>query len=288
MDAQPAWHATPLPDAGDDADQRSADCIEREFDHAARIVADRLQAQRSSSAARRWQSLPRARRTAFTEAAFEAAITATRRDDGAVWLDFDDGDRFRAEYPTATGRSGHGFQSPVWHGTARFTRTQTALWRVAIAGQRSFNLIVYPPLHDIHGEPIDRGREKVCRSCQTSRPLAFFTRNPRNPDGLQRSCVECSNVPSPEPSEPRKCSARSSRKGKRSTVAARGRRAALVRVPGGFKVCPICASAKPATAQFFGPDRRTRDGLQHRCRDCSGTVPSLIALRRREVTYGIC
>lgn len=288
MDVQPAWHAVPLPlPDDDDADERDADCTEREYDHAARIASDRLQAQRSSSAARRWQALPRAPTAAgaaFTKAAFDAEITATRRDDGAFWIDFNDGDRFRAESPTAAGRSGHGFPSPIWHGTALFTRTPTGLWRVAIASQRAFNLIVYPARHDIHGEPIDRGPEKVCRGCRTSRPVAFFTRNPRNPDGLQRNCVTCSNVPLARRGSP----SSSSGSDTRSTAAARGRRAALVRVPDEFKACPVCASAKPATPQFFGPDRRTRDGLQHRCRECSGTVPALIALRRREATHGMC
>ena len=273
MDANPDWHGVRLSLAYDEDVADDAASIARTANHLVRPYG------RTAEPSARWQALPVHRGTAFTEPDFAADITATQRDDGEVWLDFTDdaslpavGERFRAEYATRR----RGFPAPVWHGTARFTlTTTTGLWRVSLgSGSRPFNLIVHPPLHDIHGEPVGRGPEKVCRSCQTSRSVAFFTRNPRNPDGLQRDCVMCSAVP------------RSKNRRGRATASSRNRKAALVRVPDGFKACSVCASAKPATTQFFGPDRRTRDGLQHRCRRCSGTVPALMA--RIEATIGIC
>ena len=223
------------------------------------------------------QFKPSASTRAFVSAMFTAlAVTATLRDDGDVWLDLADGLQVRASF-TKRGRaepehvSGK-FPATVWHGLVEFARTPTGLWLVTLPEGDPFTMVVWPE------HVPDRGAEKVCAGCHVSRPVGRFTRNARNPDGLQRQCGDCSRVAKPPIGNASRRRSPVSGARRRVTPAALALANAITPSLKGWKTCSICVKSKPAKRPFFVTDHRTKDKLQHLCAECSETVPALMRL----------
>ena len=225
--------------------------------------------------------------TAFIADNFTVSLTATSRDDGAVWLVLLGGLRAKATYSLecpGAHRDGDthdpkfrgddhvagSFPTNVWRGVVSFQRTPDCLWLATLPDGTAFTLEVWGQ------ELSDRGIEKVCEACQTSRPVAMFARHHKAKDGLQLCCRDCSGTLPPRIGKASLHSASNGRRKRRSTSAGRAVANAVAMAPVGWKACPECVTAKPATAAHFVPDPNTADGLQHRCRDCSGTISGLL------------
>ena len=219
--------------------------------------------------------------TAFVAAAFTADLTATLRDDGALWLMLPHDLRVIAKYslefphpldPTFRDDDhvAGSFPASLWHGIVAFQRTPDALWLVTLPDGNSFTVLVLPD------DGYDRGPEKVCAACHLSKPVGLFAVHHRTYDGLQRRCMSCSGTIQPRIGQAALHSTSNRRRSRRTTAAGRRLANAVTGARPGSKTCPECLMAKAATTHNFGPDPQTTDGLQHRCRKCSGTVPGLL------------
>jgi hypothetical protein len=219
--------------------------------------------------------------SAFVADNFTVDLTATLRDDGAVWLVLVSGLRIKAtysqEYPDPTDPSfqeddhvSGSFPANIWHGTVKFQRTPDALWLATLPDGTAFTMVVWGQ------ELFDRGLEKVCRSCQLSRRQDMFHKSGTSPDGRQHVCVHCSQAVPPRIGKAALHSASGGTRSRRSTPAGRALANVIAGAPHAWKTCPVCMAAKKPTTRNFGPDPQTEDGMQHRCRRCSGTVPGLL------------
>ena len=91
--------------------------------------------------------------------------------------------------------------------------------------------------------------EKLCKPCNTVKPVSAFAKDKTHSDGLRSSCRSCRNKNRTNPNR---------------------RRIVPIACPPGHKHCPKCATVKLHAA--FGVKRQCKDGFSCYCRDCSNKM----------------
>ena len=138
--------------------------------------------------------------------------------------------------------------------------------------------------------------DKICRKCDTTKPLADFGKRSSASDGLQTYCKDCCNrtgkliraniKPWTRPHFERLTYRRLNRERTNEQQKARRAKVRAAHSDGTIqaatdKVCPSCDTNKPASD--FGPNKSRRDGLQNFCRDCFNLKARQHRARQKEI-----
>lgn len=118
------------------------------------------------------------------------------------------------------------------------------------------------------GSTQGRVEMKRCSQCGGRFPRTedFFFQRPGTSDGLAYVCKACQGV--------------NSRNSARRRTAQKKEQKKEARVEN-MKTCKRCGKSFPATSEYFGPKKKTRDGLNYWCRSCANKVTREWARKNR-------
>ena len=138
--------------------------------------------------------------------------------------------------------------------------------------------------------------DKICRKCDTTKPMTAFAKRSSASDGLQTYCKDCCNQtakltrantkPWTKPHFDRLTYRRLNRPRTNEMQNARLAKIREAHIDGTLmaataKVCRSCHTEKPASD--FTPNKSRRDGLQNFCRDCFNRKAREHRARQKEI-----
>ena len=138
--------------------------------------------------------------------------------------------------------------------------------------------------------------DKICRKCDTKKPMTAFAKRSSASDGLQTYCKDCCNrtakltraniKPWTKPHFDRLTYRRLNRPRTNELQKARLAKIREAHIDGTLtaatsKVCRSCHTEKPASD--FTPNKSRRDGLQNFCRDCFNLKARQHRARQKEI-----
>ena len=138
--------------------------------------------------------------------------------------------------------------------------------------------------------------DKICRKCDTTKPMTAFAKRSSASDGLQTYCKDCCNrtakltraniKPWTKPHFDRLTYRRLNRPRTNEMQNARLAKIREAHIDGTLtaatsKVCRSCHTEKPASD--FTPNKSRRDGLQNFCRDCFNLKARQHRARQKEI-----